>query len=361
MRKDYYAALGVTADASPEELKKAFRKLARETHPDANPDDPTAEARFREVAEAYEVLSDPDKRRAYDRGDTFDFGDLLGGFGIEDLLRSVFGDGGLFGAATRAASRGRGHDVLVPVSISLEEAAFGTTSEVQYRGSVTCPSCAGTGAAAGTRPIACPQCEGMGSVRAARRTVLGTMMSVVPCERCQGRGQIVENPCFDCHGDGTTTDDRTVLVEVPAGVADGTRLRLSGQGEASGLGGAAGDLYVELRVESDDRFERAGDDLVHRLTVGVAQAALGVKVSVPTIDGDELEVEIEPGTQPGSVFSFPNRGMARLGRRGRGRMLVEVNVAIPDSLSQQAEDALRAYASATGEEVRAPRRWRRAK
>ncbi|MDH3308635.1 MAG: J domain-containing protein [Acidimicrobiia bacterium] len=360
MRKDYYATLGVNQDATPEDLKKSFRRLARETHPDANPDDPTAEARFREIAEAYEVLSDPEKRRAYDRGDTLDFGDLFGGFGVEDLLRSVFGDSGLFGTMGRT-SRRRGRDVFVPVSISLAEAAFGTTSKVAFRGQVICSTCSGTGAAEGTHPATCDQCAGMGSVRVSRRTVLGTMMSVVECDRCKGKGQVVTNPCFDCHGDGTRSEQREALIEIPTGVSDGSRLRLSGQGEASGLGGPAGDLYVEVRVEHDERFERAGDDLVHRVSVGIAQAALGVSLSVPTIDGDDLDLDIPSGTQPGTVIAVPNRGMARLGRRGRGRMLVEVTVAVPADLSAQAAEALRAFAEANSESVDPPRRWRRAK
>ena len=361
MPKDYYSILGVSKDATPEEMKRAFRTLARESHPDANPDDPTAEARFREVAEAYEVLSDPEKRRAYDRGESLDFGDLFSGFGLDDLLRSVFGDSGLFGAAGRGGGRRRGRDILAQTTISLAEASFGATAEVQYRAAAACEVCSGSGAAEGSRPITCPQCNGQGAVQAARRTVLGTMMSVVECDRCHGVGTIVESPCPTCSGSGATVGDRSVRVEVPEGVADGTRLRLSGQGEAGQRGAPAGDLYVEIRVMPDERFERNGDDLIFRAEVGLAEAALGSSVEVPLLEGDSTTIEVPAGTQPNTMFSLPNKGMHRLGRRGRGRMLVEINLVVPTDLDDASEQALRQYAQARGESVEAPRRWRKAR
>ena len=357
MSKDYYATLGVARDASIDEIKKAFRRLARENHPDINPDDAQAEARFKLAAEAYEVLSDPDKRRAYDRGETFDFGDLFGGGGLEDLLSSFFGGGGFGGG--RGPERGR--DVLAGASISLKDAAFGATIEVAFRGAVKCGTCSGTGAAEGSRPVTCTQCRGAGQVRVQRKTILGAMMTVVACDQCSGLGQVVEIPCTTCAGDGRVVEDRTVLLEVPAGVSEGTRLRLSGQGEVARRGGPSGDLYVELRVETDRRFIRNGDDLIHRLSIGIAEATLGTHRWVPTIDDTDVDIDIEPGTQPGTVITFPNRGMHRLGRRGRGQLLVEVGVAIPTDISSEQADLLRQFAEINDETVASSRRRRKAR
>lgn len=354
MPKDYYRTLGVPEDATQEDLKKAFRRLARESHPDANPDDPTAEARFREIAEAYEVLSDPEKRRAYDRGESFDLGDLLSGFGLDDLLRSVFGDSGIFGGGRAAARRGR--DLMVTAKITLEEAAFGTTSELSYRAAGVCEACQGSGAESGTTPTTCPQCQGAGAVRAARRTVFGTMMSVVDCDICDGTGSIIEHPCRPCGGRGSMVGPRQVKVEIPAGVADGSRLRLTGQGEAGERGAARGDLYVEIAVTPHESFVRQGDDLIHRAPVGLAQAALGATVPVPLIEGDTTELKIPAGTQPGATFVFEGKGMTRLGRRGRGNLIVQAQVVVPTKLSGSAKRAMQAYAQEVDEPVGRKRR-----
>lgn len=358
MSKDYYEILGVSRDASEDEIKKAFRRLARDNHPDVNPDDPDAEARFKAAAEAYEVLSDPAKRRSFDRGETFDFGDLFGGGGLEDLLSSFFG-GGSFGGGRRGPERGR--DVLAAASISLHDAAFGATIDVDFASAMGCETCHGTGAAEGTRPVTCTQCNGAGQVRVSRNTMLGSMMTVAGCDKCAGLGQIVEDPCPTCRGEGRTVTDRNVLLEVPAGVSDGTRLRLSSQGEAARRGGPSGDLYVELRVDPDERFERSGDDLIHRLQVGIAEATLGTQRSVPTIDGDSLDIDVPAGTQPNTIIAVPSAGMGRLGKRGRGRMLVEIGVAVPESLSGDAADLLRQFAALTDESVTEARRWRKAR
>jgi len=359
MAKDYYKTLGVSENASPEELKKAFRNLARDSHPDANPDDPTAEARFREVAEAYEVLSDADKRRKYDRGET-DFGDLLGGFGFDDILRSVFGDGGLFGGS-RTGGRRRGRDVLVPAVITLAEAAFGTSSNVEYHVSTNCTVCGGNGSAPGSSPSTCSQCNGQGAVQAARRTMLGTMMTVVECDQCSGAGSVITDPCSECRGSGAVSRDREVLVEVPAGVEHGTRLRLSGNGEAGARGAPSGDLYVEISVDKHEQFQRSGDDLVYALPVGVAQAVLGTEFEIPLIDGETTTFALPSGTQPGTIFAIPNQGMGRLGRRGRGRLLVDVSVVIPEDLSKPAAQAMRSYAETVDEDVSKSGRRKRAR
>jgi molecular chaperone DnaJ len=358
---DYYETLGVARDAGTDEIKKAFRRLARETHPDANPDDPTAEARFREVAEAYEVLSDPDRRQSYDRGDRVDIGDLFSNLGaFDDLLRSVFGDGGLFGG-TRRQTRQRGRDVLVPVEIDLDLAAFGTDSTVEFRSAIECDTCSGKGAAPGTLPETCAACGGSGSVRVARRTMFGSMMSIAPCVQCGGAGEVITDPCSDCQGRGVVESDRSANVEIPSGVSDGTRLRITGEGEAAGRGMPAGDLYVEIRVRPDPRFQRDGIDLHHPLPVGLAQAALGFEAVAPLLEGGETELEIPAGTQPGTIFRIPGKGVPRLGRRGRGDLFVHVDVAVPTEVGAELEDVLRAYADLAGEEVAAPRRRRKAR
>lgn len=361
MSADYYEVLGVSRDASSEEIKKTFRRLARDSHPDANPDDPTAEARFREVAEAYEVLSDPQRRQRYDRGDRVDIGDLFSNLGsFDDLLRSVFGDSGIFGGSRRQAQQ-RGRDVLVPVETDLAEAAFGKEAVVDFRAAVNCDTCSGRGAAQGTMPESCTDCSGSGSVRVARRTMFGSMMSIAPCARCGGTGEIVLDPCTDCGGRGIQESDRSVSVEIPPGVSDGTRLRLTGQGEAGGRGAAPGDLYVEIRVRHDERFQRDGIDLHHVFQVGLAQAALGFDGVVPLLDGGETDMRIPAGTQPGSVFRIPSEGVPRLGRRGRGDLMVHVDLVVPTDLDPDQESSLRAYADLTGEAVTKPHRKRRAR
>lgn len=348
MAKDYYDILGVGRSATAEEVKKAFRRVARETHPDANPHDPEAEARFKQAAEAYEVLSDPDRRARYDRGDAIDLSDLFGGLGgIDDLLRSVFGDSGLFGARQYRAPRGR--DVLVKTSISLAEAAFGTETAVEYQALAICAVCDGSGASAGTEPVTCPDCGGGGQVRMASRSVFGTMMSVSTCPTCRGEGTLIADPCPDCSGSGTTPQKIHVSVEVPAGVSTGTRLRLSGRGESVGRQGHAGDLFVEVAVDPDPRFERHDSRLVHRTSIGVADATLGTMIEVPTIDGDPRSLEIPRGTQPGSQFTIPGLGMPVLGRRQRGDLVVVVEVAIPETLSGEEEELLRRWAELRGE------------
>jgi molecular chaperone DnaJ len=358
--KHYYEILGVENDASPDEIKRAFRKLARESHPDANPDDPTAEARFREVAEAYEVLSDPDKRARYDRGDTVDFSNLFGG-SLDDLLRSVFGDSGLFGdagffgTAGRTARR-RGRDVLVATELTLEEAFTGVTKDISFTGMQSCGECHGRGAAAGSHPETCGSCQGNGVVRTARASVFGQVMQVVECPTCAGTGQIVTDPCGVCDGVGATRGNRTLTVDVPAGVDSGTRLRLSGSGESGGRSGTPGDLYVEIHVRSDDRFVRDGTTLLHRVQIGIAEAALGKDVEVPRIEGGFEDVELPAGTQPNTRIRLSGRGMPRVGRRGRGDLIVEAVVVVPTKLTKAQEEALRAYAEVAGDEPDGRRR-----
>lgn len=363
MAIDYYAVLGVDKDAGPEEIKRAFRVVARESHPDAHPDDPGAGERFRQAAEAYEVLSDPERRRRYDRGDTVDIGDLFGpGFGgLDDLLRSVFGDAGPFGGFSGGSSRTRGRDVLLRVEVSLEEAAFGTETEVTFRADRSCSTCGGDGSAPGSSRVTCSTCGGVGQVRMARRSFLGTMMSVSDCPDCQGIGSRVDVPCSDCGGRGVASADQSVKVEVPSGVSTGTRLRLTGRGEAGGPGAAAGDLFVEIVVGDDPRFRREGDDLVHNFTLGLSEATLGTEVEVPLLGGGVEVVDVPAGTQPGWTTRLTGEGMGRLGRRGRGDLILVADVVVPVDLSAEEEELLRGYAELRGEKPAQPSRWRRAR
>lgn len=351
MARDYYQVLGVDRNATAEEIKKAFRKIARQTHPDMNPDDPEAIARFREAAEAYEVLSDPETRRRYDRGDTINLEDLLGSFtGFDDLLRSVFGDG-LFGSGSGGRRTRRGRDILVRTEIPLELAAFGGPINVEYTTRTRCSDCQGTGAEPGTSPVTCPDCGGSGQVRITRRSVFGTMMTATDCRRCGGEGTIVERVCPHCSGTGAVTEDVSVEVDVPAGVTTGSRLRLAGRGEAAGRGAQTGDLYVELVVADDPRFERHDNDLWHEVTVGFAEAALGTSVEVPLIEGGSTDLDIPAGTQPGEVFRLRGLGTTVLGRSSRGDLLVHVNVVVPKELTPEEEELLRQWAALRGERI----------
>lgn len=357
MPTDYYQVLGVDRSASTEDIKKAFRKVARQTHPDANPEDPEAEARFKEAAEAYEVLSDPARRQRYDRGDTIDLSDLFSGMGgIDDLIRSVFGDSGLFGGRPYRPARGR--DVLVRTTVTLEDAAFGTEAIVEYSSLTDCETCEGSGASPGTHPVTCPDCKGAGQVRVAQRSVFGTMMSVTTCPTCQGEGSLIADPCPDCKGSGATPDKVKVSVEVPPGVSDGTRLRLSGRGESPGRTGQAGDLFVEIRVEPDPRFERRDSDLVYTLPLSVPDATLGAHVEVPTIDGEPESLQIPAGTQPSSVFTLQGKGMPVLGRRRRGDLHVVVEVRIPEALSTEEEELVRRWGELQGNSTKSRARRR---
>jgi molecular chaperone DnaJ len=357
---DYYEILGVERDAAPDEIKRAFRRLARETHPDANPGDPGAEERFRQIAEAYEVLSDPAKRAAYDRGATFDMGDLFSSFaGIDDLLSRFFGGAAGFPFGGMRSGPAQGSDVAARVEISLAEAATGATREVHFRARVPCEECKGSGSDPDVPLETCGQCRGQGSVRVARQTFLGTTMAIAPCDACAGRGRVIVDACGACSGAGSVAGERALEVEVPPGVDSGARLRIPGRGAAGDAGGRPGDLYVEIAVTPDPRFERHGADLIHRVHVGLAEAALGTTREIPSVDGDGRDLEIPAGTQAGSVFKLSRLGMPRLRRRGRGDLLVEVLVDVPDDLTEAQEAAMRAYAEAAGESPAPPSRRRR--
>lgn len=351
---DYYETLGVARDASAEEIKKAFRSLARETHPDANPDDPEAEHRFRDIAEAYEVLSDPQKRARYDRGETFGGQDLFSQFGgLEDILNQFFGGaGGFSGFGGFGGTRGgpqRGQDVAVRIDLDLAEAAFGLERDVTFTGQVRCETCDGVGAEPGHDPIMCSTCDGQGRVQAARQTLLGTMMTVADCPDCQGSGKRIDHPCDVCSGEGRHRGDQSLTVEVPQGVETGTRLRLTGKGSAGQRNAPAGDVYVDIRVKDDDRFQRVGDDLHHRVQIGFTEATFGTEVEVPLLDGETEQLEVPRGTQPETVYRLGKQGVPHLQRRGRGDMLVHIEVTVPTDLGDDEEDVLRNYAEMRGE------------
>lgn len=348
---DYYELLEIDRGATAEEIKKAYRVAARRYHPDANPDDADAEARFKEVATAYEVLSDPDKRAHYDRfgadgpamDDPFGFNGGLG-----DLFGAFFGGGGGFGGSRSGPQPGP--DLETTVTIDFEAAVFGTTEPVTVRTATACETCEATGAAEGTHAETCSQCGGAGQVRQVRQSILGQMVTAAPCPVCSGSGQVIANPCGDCGGEGRVIGDKTYTVDIPAGVDTGSTLRLTGMGAAGLRGGGMGNLFVHVRVRPHSRFERHGTDLVHQLHLPVTQAALGAVLSFETLDGDE-ELVVPRGTQTGRTFRLRGRGVPHVRGRGRGDLLVEVVVDTPVDLSEEAEEALRRLAADRGEDV----------
>jgi molecular chaperone DnaJ len=366
VKRDYYEVLGVARDADPAQIKKAFRSLARGCHPDVNHEDPEAEAKFKELAEAYETLSDPDSRAAYDRygfdglrgrphtdfehtsfGDLFDlfFGGGGGMFG--DVLRQAAGGG--WGAAGSAAEPGE--DVAVSLELTLDEAATGVTRTVSVEAPVECAICGGTGAAPGTSRQTCAQCGGSGRVRrVSSMGGFGQFIHTGPCEACDGLGSVVAQPCEQCHGAGRVMGSHDVQVEIPAGIDDGQRMRITGRGGAPGPGGRPGDLYLLVSVAADERFVRDGNDLVHRLDITMVQAALGDTVEIPTISGEPIELKLPAGTQPGHVRTFRGRGMPALRGRGHGALKVVVNVNVPRHLNHEQRELLERFAELTGRE-----------
>ena len=347
--RDYYEILGVPRDADERAIKSAFRKLARELHPDVS-DHPDAHERFREAAEAYEVLSKSETRDLYDRygheglrtggfrPTDFDFGNL------GDLFSAFFGDdlfGGLGGRTTRRSARGA--DILAEVEIELAEAAEGAKRSVEFPAVVGCSTCHGSGAAPGTSPTTCPSCSGTGRLQSVSNSFFGQVVRTQACPQCGGAGEIVETPCEDCSGSGRQTQPRRIDVEIPPGIHDGQRIRLSGEGHAGLLGGRSGDVYVLVNVRPDPRFVREGNDIVSAVDLTMTQAALGATVGVETLDG-EHELEFEPGTQPGEIRVLRGKGMPVLQGRGRGDHRVLVNVGIPAHLTDDQRKLLDEFA-----------------
>ncbi len=363
--EDYYDILGVSRDASQEEIKKAYRRLAREYHPDANPDDPQAEEKFKRVNKAYRVLSDPDKRAQYDQfghtADDFqagqgDFGDFSGfrGFedmgGFEDIFDTIFG-GARRGRRERRDRPRKGRDLQTTIEIEFQEAFDGTVKTLRIPRRESCPTCGGSGAKPGTSPRTCPDCNGTGEVRSRRSTAFGQFVSVQTCRRCGGKGEIIDEVCPECRGRGHVRRRREIEIDVPAGVKDGTRLRMPGEGEPGENGGRPGDLYVQVRVRPHEVFEREGDDLKMSKKIGVAQAALGTEVEVPTPEGEEVTLEVPAGTQDGKILRLRGKGMPRVRGRGRGDLNVQVKVKIPEKLSKEEKELFAKLAEIRDEKV----------
>ena len=356
MRRDPYEVLGVARDAGEADVKKAFRRLARELHPDVNTHDPEAEEKFKEAAEAYEILADAERRATYDRYgfdglDSRGFASGAHGFGsFADIFDAFFG-GDPFGAFGGRGATGRvqGGDVGVEVQISLEQAARGSNVKVAYDLVDACERCGGSRAEPGSDVHVCTNCQGAGRVRAVSRTAFGQLVREQVCEACGGEGRVPSKPCTACSGRGRRAVRKTLDVDVPAGIADEQRIRLSGRGHAGERGGPPGDLYVLVRVEEDERFVRDGSDLVSVVDIAAPAAALGTTVSVPTLDGEE-RIDVPAGTQPGTVVTLRGKGMPAIGRRGRGDQQVVLNVVVPRNLSDRQRELLTELYDSLGED-----------
>ncbi len=353
MKRDYYEVLGLSRDADEKQIKKSFRALARQLHPDVNSSDPEAETKFKEAAEAYEVLCNPESRATYDR---YGFEGLKRGgfadfsqFSFEDIFRSFFGSG-IFGEDMFGAQRGpaRGSVVAVAIEITLAEAASGVKREVEYEAVDYCPACEGTGAAPGTTRETCQACNGHGQVRAVTRTAFGQFVRQAPCAACGGAGSTVSDPCQDCGGRGLTVANKKIDVDIPPGISDGQSIRLTGAGSAGERGAPAGDLYIQVSVAVDDKLMRDGNDLIYHLHLTMIDAAIGATVEIPTLEGDE-EFEIKPGTQPGEVRNLRGRGMPFLRGRGRGDLKLIMEVMVPRHLTHEQKELLRQFAEGTSD------------
>ncbi len=360
-RRDYYEVLGVARDASESEIKSAFRRLARELHPDVNDHDPNAEEKFKEAAEAYEVLSDSERRAIYDRYGhdglrSGGYAPNFEGFGsVADIFDAFFGGGGggpfadLFGGGrTRAAGPMQGGDVAVSAEIDLRQAAHGASVAIEYELVGLCEHCNGNGAEPGTPIEACPRCEGRGQLRTVARTPFGQMMRTTVCDACHGDGRVATTPCRTCRGRGRKVEPVELTVEVPSGIADGQRMRLAGRGHSGERGGPPGDLYVEINIREDPRFVRDGDDLVTVVDVPAPLASLGTTVQVPTVDG-EVELEIPAGTQPHDNFRVRGHGMPALRGRRKGDLRVIANVVVPLKLNREQRELTEQLADSLGE------------
>ena len=354
MSSDFYSLLGVSRTASADDIKRAYRKKARELHPDANPDNPAAEEQFKEVSRAYEVLSDADARARYDRfgeagvgGATGDpFG---GGGGLGDIFEAFFGGGG-FGGSRQPAGPPRGQDLEVTARLDLVGVMFGTQVTVDVNTAIRCEECSGSGAGAGTEPVTCSECSGSGQVRRVRQSMLGQMVTTGPCGRCGGMGQVVVTPCSACSGEGRKSSRESYTVDVPAGIRTGQTLRLSGRGAVGPRGGEAGDLYVHVAVAQHKDFIREEDDLIFDMPLSIAQASLGVHTVLEALDG-ELDLVVPAGTQHGREFVARGRGLPHINGRGRGNLRVRISVVVPKNLTEEQEKLLRTFAELSGEDV----------
>jgi molecular chaperone DnaJ len=364
-KRDYYEVLGVLKNASKDEIKDAYRKLAMQFHPDRNKA-PEAEEKFKEISEAYAVLSDDQKRQQYDtlghagfdqrytaedifRGADFEsiFRDI--GFGFGDIFRTLFGGG--FGGGGFRERVNRGQDLVYDLELTLEEAAKGVEKDILVPRTEKCDVCGGSGASPGTSPITCSKCNGTGRVRNMRRSSFAMYVQVTPCSNCSGRGTLIESPCKKCHGTGLAKKRRRISVKVPSGIDEGYQLRLRGEGEMAPNGGEPGDLYVLVHIAPHNLFMREGDDLWHVLIIGYPQAALGAEVLVPTLDGQET-LKIKPGTQAGETIRLRGKGMPRFRGYGKGDLLVRVGISVPERLTAKQRELLEQLAEESDQEVK---------
>ncbi|MBQ7485015.1 MAG: molecular chaperone DnaJ [Oscillospiraceae bacterium] len=359
-KRDYYEVLGISKGASEDEIKKAYKKLARQYHPDMNPGDKEAEEKFKEVNEANEVLSDPEKKARYDQfgfaGVDPSYGAGSGGayggaggfdFDLGDIFGSFFG-GGFGGGTARRNGPMRGESIRARVTIDFIEAAFGCEKELTLERSETCGTCGGNGCASGTTPEICPDCRGTGSVTRAQRTPFGVMQSQTVCTKCSGTGKIIHQPCPDCHGSGAVRHRRTIKVNIPAGIDDGQTISLRGQGHAGRNGGQSGDLLITVMVRPHELFHREGTSVICEAPITFAQAALGAELEIPTIDG-KVKYTIPEGTQTGTVFRLKGKGIPSINGRGRGDQYVTVTIETPKGLTKAQKEALRKFSDMLGE------------
>ena len=366
-KRDYYEVLGVSKGASDDEIKKAYRKLAKKYHPDMNPGDKEAEAKFKEVNEAYSILSDSDKRARYDQfghagvDPNYGAGGPGGGFGgfdmgdidLGDIFGSFFGGGfGGFGGSSSARRNGpqKGESLRASLTISFEEAAFGCEKEINLTRTEQCEACHGSGAEPGTTAETCPDCRGTGVVRVQQRTGGFAFSSTAPCSRCRGTGKIIHTPCKACGGSGSVKKTKRVTVSIPAGIDDGQAISLRGQGNAGKNGGPAGDLIVAVHVKPHPQFHRDGTTVLYEQPVTFYQAVMGAELEIPTIDG-KVKYNLPAGTQTGTTFRLRGKGIPELRGRGRGDQYVTIRIQVPTSLNSEQKEALRAFAEAMGEDV----------
>ncbi|MBQ9763014.1 MAG: molecular chaperone DnaJ [Phascolarctobacterium sp.] len=365
-KRDYYEVLGVSKTATQDELKKAYRKLARKYHPDLNKDNAEAAEKFKECNEAYSVLSDEQKRAQYDQfghaafenggmgggggfGGAGGFGGF-GGSGMEDIFDMFFGGQGGRGGSRAKAGPQRGADLRFDLEISFEEAAFGMEKEINLYRDEVCDHCHGEGAEPGSKVETCPECNGSGYVRFTQNTMFGQMVNERPCSRCKGEGKIISEPCRECHGKGTVKRNKKLKVKIPAGVDNGSRLRVSGEGEAGAKGGPSGDLYVYLYVKPHKFFERDGTTVLCEVPINIVQATLGADIKVPTLDG-QVTMKVPEGTQPGKVMRIKGKGIPSLRNGSRGDQLVRIKVVVPTKLSDKQKDALRKFADISKDNI----------
>ena len=356
-RKDLYEALGLQKGASDEEIKKAYRKLAKKYHPDLNPGDKTAEEKMKEVNAAYEILSDPEKKARYDQFGHAGVDPSYGGgggqysgfedFDLGSIFDSFFG-GGMGGGQTRRSGPRKGESIRASVTLTFEEAAFGCQKQITVNRVETCPDCGGSGAKAGTSAETCPDCHGTGQIKTTQRTILGMMSTYSPCSRCRGTGKIIKDPCPSCRGAGSLRKQRMITVQIPAGIDHGQTISVRGEGNAGQNGGPAGDIFVTVNVTPHEIFKRRGQDVMVELPVTFVQAALGAELEAPSIDG-KISYNMPEGTQPDRVFRIRGMGIPNLNGRGRGDQFIKVKIEIPRNLTREQKDILRQFDETAGD------------